>query len=107
MENFTTTSFSVSWLKILFTQVLLGVENLLTAKDGRYQRLKVESAEAHENYAYADGQRGYYDIAVLTLNSDMEYEPLMWVILWHVLEKFLNWDVIIGKPVLHRHYYLR
>ena len=77
-------------IKILFTQVLLGVENLLTAKDGRYQRLKVESAEVHENYAYADGQRGYYDIAVLTLNSDIEYEPLMWVIVWHVLGKLLK-----------------
>ena len=56
----------------------------------------------HKNYAYADGQRGYYDIAVLTLNPDIEYEPLMWVIVWHVLEKLLNCDVISGKPVLHR-----
>ena len=34
-------------LTFLFSQVLLGVENLLTVRDGRYQRLKVESAEVH------------------------------------------------------------
>ena len=33
-------------------------------------------AKVHEKYAYTDGQRGYYDIAVLTLDSDIKYEPL-------------------------------
>ena len=33
-------------------------------------------AKVHEKYAYTDGQRGYYDIAVLTLDSDIRYEPL-------------------------------
>ena len=56
--------------------MLLGVQDLRTASDGNYQRIKVESAEVHENYRYIDGRRGYYDIAVLILKSDIEYNSL-------------------------------
>ena len=56
--------------------MLLGVQDLRTASDGTYQRIKVESAEIHENYRYIDGTRGYYDIAVLILKSDIEYNSL-------------------------------
>ena len=55
---------------------MLGVQNLKNEKDGRYQRIKVESAQVHEKYQYSDGIRGYYDVAVLTLSSDIEYKIL-------------------------------
>ena len=56
--------------------MLLGVQDLKTVSDGTYQRIKVESAEVHEKYGYVDGTRGYYDIAVLILKSDIKYNSL-------------------------------
>ena len=56
--------------------MLLGVQDLKTVSDGTYQRIKVESAEIHENYRYIDGTRGYYDIAVLILKSEIQYNSL-------------------------------
>ena len=56
--------------------MLLGVQDLKTEKDGSYQRLKIESADVHEQYSYSNGIRGYFDVAVLTLNSDIKYYPL-------------------------------
>ena len=51
----------------------MGIQDLQTASDGKYQSLQVESAEAHNKYGYVDGRRGYYDVAVLILKSDIKY----------------------------------
>ena len=56
--------------------MLLGVQDLKTVSDGTYQRIKVESAVVHKNYGYVDGTRGYYDIAVLILKSDIKVQKI-------------------------------
>ena len=54
--------------------MLLGVADPKTVREGKYQRLKVKSAEIHEKYEYVEGKRGYYDIAVLELTTDIEWD---------------------------------
>merc|ERR1711976_186162 len=54
-------------------KIVLGTDSLENIKDGRSEIFEIQSVEVHKEYKYLEGIRGYYDIAVVTLSSEIKF----------------------------------
>ena len=56
--------------------VVFGAQDANKTEGKRFPKMKIQSVDVHPDFTYADGTRGYFDIAVIHLASDIKYHHL-------------------------------
>ena len=54
-------------------KIVLGATSYQDIKNDRAKNYKIKSVDIHDSYSYVEGFSGYYDIAVITLTSEIEF----------------------------------
>ena len=54
-------------------KIVLGTDSLEKMANDRSKTFKIQNVTVHEEYKYKEGIRGYYDIAVITLSSEINF----------------------------------
>ena len=66
--------FSKEVLKKEF-KIILGANRYKNIANDRAKNFTIQMVKVHENYSYTDGIRGYFDVAVITLVTEIDFDP--------------------------------